>query len=111
MENQGLSLFEKWFKEYHDFDVIKTKNGFMTYKIDGKVCFIIDMFALERGKGESAILADMVTAIARSKGCTSLVGFINLPSPYPEISLVAQIKYGFKIDKVYENKIVLKKEI
>lgn len=85
----------------------------MTYAIQGKYCLIHDMFVSKntRGNRTSAKLADAVTEKAKEAGCTTLVGFVRLPSPYATISMKCQIEYGFKVVKAEQNTITLEKEI
>ena len=110
---QRIPHFEKWFNEYMGVEVIQCEHGFMTYRIQDDVCVIYDMYVdpESRGNKVSAKMADMITVKAIEEGCKSLIGFVNIPSPYPEQSLLCQLKYGFKIKELLPNKIVLEKEI
>lgn len=105
--------YKGWFKEYMSVEVLECEKGFMTYKMDSDNCVIFDMFVLPefRGSKGSAEMADIISKKALSHGCKFLIGFVNFPSPYPEQSLLCQLRYGFKIKEVTENKIILIKEI
>ena len=94
-------------------EVLECEQGFMTYRINGDSCVICDMYVDPKFRGSkiSAEMADMVTIKALEEGCKYLIGFVNFPSPYPEKSLEVQFKYGFKIEQIIQNKIILKKEI
>lgn len=105
--------FESFFKEYHGSEVLFKPYGFMAYQILGEECHIFIAFVYKeyRGLKYSAELAKEIECIGHSKGCNTLVSHITLPSPCPDVSLQCQLNYGFKIDKIIENQIILKKRI
>ena len=85
----------------------------MTYSFINDACIIHDMFVVEeyRGNKGSAKLADEVAQIAKSQGCRRLIGFVHLGLETTDISLMCQLKYGFKVKMAENNKITLEKEI
>jgi hypothetical protein len=106
-------LFSEYYSEYHEAETIIEPYGFMTFQVIGEECHIFTMFVGKeyRGSKYSAEMAKKVEDVAISRGCKVAIGYVTWPSPYPEVSLACQFKYGFKIDKINQNQIILRKEL
>jgi len=106
-------MYKDWFEEYHNCYVFECEFGFSSYNISDNILYIHDVFVKKdyRKSGKMAIIADKIIEIAKKQNCKKVIGFVNYPSKYPEYSLKAQIKYGFKIKSVTDGCITLEMEI
>jgi len=107
------SLFSQYNSEYQNSETIEEVYGFMTFRVVGVECHMFTMFVSKeyRGAKYSAEMAAKVEEVAKERGCKVLVSYVNLPAPYPEVSLACQFKFGFKIAVVNVNQIVLRKDL
>lgn len=113
-------MIKEFFEDYHSLDVLEFPDGFISYKIiedenvcPDKFCFIYDVYIKknQRRKGIGTHFAKIIEKKAIDEKCRYLFSMINLPSKNPEISILAQIKFGFKIKSIENNKIVFQKEL
>lgn len=99
MEKLKSTLYAKYVKERRDGDILETDHSFVTYKIIGNECQIIDLYVDNkfRKKGLCNNIIDELSEIARSKGCDHLSGNIYFLDPGHKITLLSAIKLGFEI--------------
>ena len=102
-----------YFKEREGFETIESEAAILSYKITGENCYIRDVYVLPeyRKSGEGSILTDQLAAMAKEAGCTHLTGTVVPSTNGSTLSMMAMIKYGFKLAKSHEDFIVLTKEI
>lgn len=107
------SLYSLYIKEREGFDILETPKGFATYRIDGSVCYIRDIYVLpeQRKHGMASVLADEIAALARDAGCTCLTGSIDLRTKGADASLKVLLAYGFRVSESHEGYFILRKEI
>lgn len=91
--------YQNYIDELETAQLLDSKYGFVTFKIQNEVCNIIDIYINPeyRKKGFASSLADEVFSIAKEAKCKQVHGQVYLNSNYPEKSLIAPLKYGFKI--------------
>lgn len=108
-----MTLYSRYLKEREDFECIESDLGFATYKCQGHECYLRDIYVIpEQRKSRIAWdMADKVVEIAKSKGCTVLLGSVALNSKSPKASHDVLKAYGFKFLKELPNLIIYSKEI
>jgi GNAT superfamily N-acetyltransferase len=109
----NLSLYGQYVIEREGMEIIESPIGFATYYFVEKECYIKDIFVLKdhRKTGEATHLADEITKIAKSKGCTKLYGTICPTAKGSTESMKVLLAYGFKLDSSVSNFIALVKEL
>jgi GNAT superfamily N-acetyltransferase len=102
-----------YFKEREGFETLEDENAILSYRISGEECYIRDIFVLpeHRLSGAGSRLADMMTNIAKAAGCNHLTGSVVPSTKGSSASLMALLKYGFKVHESANDFIVLIKEI
>lgn len=106
-------LFSEYYKEYHEAETLVEPYGFIVFQVIGTSCHLFTCFVNKdfRGNKYSAELTKKMEDVAIERGCSEVISYVTFPSPYPEVSLACQFKHGFKIDKVNQNQIILRKEL
>lgn len=109
----SLDLYEKYLSERVNKKLLKFKNAFATYVIEGEECYIEDIYVLPeiRQKGVASALANEITKIAKEAGCTYLTGSIDPTTNGATESMKALLAYGFKLAGLHGKLIVLVKHI
>lgn len=97
-----LSLYGQYIKEREDFDIIETISGFITYKIEGKTCYLRDVYVIPslRGKCVASQLTDLVAVQAKENNCTHIYGSVDPKAKGSTDSLRVLLGYGFKLKEV-----------
>lgn len=108
-----MSQFSDYIKETQGRECIEREFGFVTYVITGPECYIEDIYVSPefRIQGIGSRLTDMVREKAKGLGCTHLVGTVNGLFKDPTTSAKALLAYGFKIERIVQNVIIMKMEI
>lgn len=88
-------------------------HGFLTYQILGQECYLKDLYVEpEFRKSHLATeMADVVTAIAISHGCTYLIGTVCPQAKASTESLKVLLAYGMTLHSAANNLIIFKKDI
>lgn len=104
-----MNLYGEYLRENRFTDIIHDEYGFMTYAMQGDDCFIEDAFVLKehRRKGHLYKMADQIKALAIAKEKKFLTATVNLRALDPSASLMAILKYGFKVKSANNNIIFL----
>ena len=107
------TLYAKYLKERQDIDVLENKNGFITYKISGDECFIVDMCIDQeiRALGNARLFINELEKIAKEKSCKYISGNIHLWDKGANNTLIAALNIGFKVVKAEQGILVIVKEI
>lgn len=109
------SHYANYVKEREGFEVLENDKGFFEFKIDGENCYIRAMYIAPefRSAGAAKELAAWVEETARVNGCKYLTGTIipSLNKAQASESMGIQLKYGFKIESVHDDLIILRKEL
>lgn len=109
-----MSLYGEYVKEYAGREILETENGFATYSFfDGGICYIVDIYVVPE-KRNSKIASEMaheIEGIAREKGCSVLLGSVDVNSKNPTQSMKVLLAYGFEFDSLSGSLIYFKKFI
>lgn len=108
-----MSLFAEYINETQGREIIEADFGFATYVINGPQVYIEDIYVRPeyRKQNFATRLADKVKEKAKAQGCTHMLGTVNCTFKDPTTSLKALLGYGFKIENVFQDVIVMKMEI
>jgi inorganic pyrophosphatase/exopolyphosphatase len=108
-----MSHFAEYIKERENKEIIEKDYGFATYQFLGSVCYIVDIFVVpsERKNKRASEMANAITAVAKEKGCTHLIGSVSLEVNQATESISVLIAYGFKVREYKENLLWFVKEI
>lgn len=96
-----MSLYSQYVKEREGGYVLELPHGFASYFIVGPECYIRDIYVepAYRNDGLAARMADEITKIAKSKGCTVLTGSVHPEANRAEDSRKVLQFYGMKYFK------------
>lgn len=107
------SLFGQYIKERTNREIIENHIGFATYVVEKDSIYIEDVFVIPSYR-KSRVASDFVNQIAqiaKDKGIKKLYTSVVPTANGSTISLVACVKYGFKLDSSANNFILFVKEI
>jgi ribosomal protein S18 acetylase RimI-like enzyme len=106
-------MYADYLNELGVRQIIETDVGFITYRVSGNECYIIDIYvAPDKRKVHAASeLADYVSEQAKKSGCTYLLGSVDLASKRKTESLKVLLAYGFKLAKCDEHSLFLTKDL
>lgn len=106
------SLFAKYTKESGK-EIIENEKGFVTYYFIPDGCYIEDVYIEPKYRlsGAMSSFGDQIASIAKEKGVKTIFGSVNLHRNGCSESLLALLKYGFKLDSTVTNGILLRKGI
>jgi GNAT superfamily N-acetyltransferase len=108
------SMYAKYLQEKTNDHIFETEKGYATYRYtDEKTVYIIDLYVLPdfRQLGTASLIADNIVAIARSRGCTTLLGSVVPSAKESTISLKVLLGYGMTLQSSANDFIVFKKGI
>lgn len=109
-----MSLYADYLKERTTDFILETDEGFATYRYlsENKV-YIIDLYVAPpyRKLGHAAHLADRICALAKSKGCTKLIGTVLISANGSNDSVKVLLAYGMTIISGHDGVIIFEKEI
>jgi len=108
-----VSPYEQYMKEREGIDFHKSEHGFVAYKIESSHLFLLDVWVAPTVRRARICysLVDQLILLAKQKGCTTVHCQTDVRTKNPEISLLAIINYGFKINGADRNLITYVKEI
>ncbi len=92
-------MYKQYLAEREQKHVVESEHGFAIYRFTDKWCYICDIYVTQeaRIKHEASRLADSVAEIALNAGYKRLLGSVDTRDAGASISLIAQLKYGFKV--------------
>lgn len=108
-----MSLYSDYFK-CEGYETLEIPDiGFATYKIVAPECYIRDLYVAPeyRLKGAAVKLGDIVTSIAKEKGCNTLIGSVKPSYKDSNVSLRMLQSYGMVLGKAEQDTILLYKRI
>lgn len=108
-----MRMFFEYQSELWGRDGFENETGFVTFKITGSECYIVDIFILPQFRRTKAAstLADKVAEIAKSKGCKFLTGTVSLAQKNPTLSTKALLGYGFELMQSNGDFLIFKKDL
>lgn len=108
----SLDIFEKYIEEKGGAKIIRTEDGFITYKLNKDHCFLADMYVTKenRGTSQGSMLLRMLEQEALKVGLRKILASIDISLPMGnETTLLALLK-GFKIIDTSHKVLILEKE-
>jgi GNAT superfamily N-acetyltransferase len=108
------SLYAKYLIERTHDHIIETDQGFATYRyLNRDQVYIIDIYVLPefRKMGTASKFADKICEIAKTAGCTELIGSVITTCKGALDSIAVLQAYGMKIDTANNNTIIFRKGI
>jgi len=109
-----MSLYASYLKERTSDNIVELPEGFATYRLlNTNQCYIIDIYVLPeyRKSGIASHLADTIVAMAKTQGCTELLGTVVPSTNSSTTSLKVLLAYGMSLHSADSNLIVCKKDI
>lgn len=109
-----MNLYAQYLKEHHGDDIVVSEHGFATYRYLGAdTVYIVDIFILPefRKTGEAAAIADQIIEIAKTKGCTKLLGTVVPAAKNSTDSVNVLLRYGMSLSHIDGGLVVFRKEI
>ncbi len=109
-----MSLYADYLKERTTDEIIEVDEGFCTFRyLDACTVYIVDIYVKPEARkyGHASKLADVVTEIAKKRGCTSMVGTVQPSAKGSTISLQVLLGYGMSLVSSTADGIVMRKEI
>jgi GNAT superfamily N-acetyltransferase len=108
-----VKLYKEYLKEREGTELVEGDFGFATYKIDGKVCYIKDLYIVpeKRKLGLASKIADDICALAKQNGCDRLLGSVSLEDPNADANSRVLTAYGMKMFKTVDSMVYFTKEI
>lgn len=91
-----------WAKYLHERDgrmAIEKKDCFAIYNFMDKYCYIQEIWVAKHARGTAALpdMMDEITAIALSKGFTTLLGSVDLRDAKASQNMAIHLHYGFQV--------------
>lgn len=109
-----MSLFSEYLQERTNTQIIETPQGFATYKfMDDNTVYLEDLYVKPefRRSHVASQLADQVCEIARSKGCTHLIGSVVPSAKNSTASMKILLAYGMEVDRSVNDFVVFRKSL
>lgn len=107
------ALYARYVEERRGLSSIWKPYGFLTYKVAGNECFIVDMFIekSERKSGKGRELISELSAIARVNGCEVITANIHLADPNANKTLAASLATGFVVSAADADVLLISKKV
>lgn len=108
-----MSLYSDYLNEIGNKEIVEHDYGFATYLISGAECYVDDIYVRpeDRKTKKGLELANELTTIAKGRGCTYLLGTVNMRIKDPTSSVKNLLSYGFKLVKSSETMLMFTKEL
>ena len=108
-----MSLHARYLKERAGIDCLETERGYMSYRMNGKECFIHDTFVLPeyRRAGEAAAMLEQVIAIAREQGATMITCTVCPDANGSTEAAMTILSLGFRLSGSAPGLVAFLKEI
>jgi ribosomal protein S18 acetylase RimI-like enzyme len=109
-----MSLYADYLKERTHDQIIETDKGFATYRfIDPSTVYIVDIYVSPdfRHSREASHMADAICEIAKSKGCTKVIGSVVPSTRGSTTSLKVLLGYGMTLQSSTNDFIVFERSI
>lgn len=105
------TLYAKYIKEREGTDVLESEFGFITYRITGAECFIVDMHVDQaaRKTGQGRALLEQLSEIA--KECHFLTANIWLKKKGSQVSLRGALACGFEVRNANADVLLIAKNL
>lgn len=103
------TLYGKYLEERGGGKLIEDDMGFVTYRIEGKECFLMEIFADPHNRkiGIARDLVNRLSEAARAAGCTIITANIYLNDPCANNTLISALLIGFKLVSANGNTLLI----
>jgi ribosomal protein S18 acetylase RimI-like enzyme len=108
------SLYAQYIAEREDKEIIESEKGFATFKIfNNGECYLQDLYVIpeQRKSGLATEMTDSIVAIAKERGCKTLLGSVCTDDKYATRNMKVFLAYGMQIYKIVGNMIFLNKNL
>lgn len=109
------SLYAKYLLERTNDCIWETEAGFATYRYlpERNAVYIIDIFVLpsSRKTGHAALIADQIALVAKSRGCTEMLGSVQPSAKGSDASIRVLQAYGMTLLSAGPDAILFRKDI
>lgn len=94
-----MEMYKAYLEEREKKKFVEVEHGFATYQFIDKWCYICDIYVVpeHRQTKVASRLADKVAEIAIENGYDWLMGSVDVRAPGSSVSLLSQLRYGFKL--------------
>lgn len=107
------TLYARYHEERSGAKILECEDGFLVYRITGEECFIVDMYIAPE-KRKSLLfkkMMDELEILAKSSGGTLITANIFIDDPGASNTLIAVLKYGFRVTGTGNGVLLVAKEI
>jgi len=106
-------MYTDYFKETSNAETIENENGFMVYQIFEDECFIKEYYVIPEKRKSSVHIKffDELAKIAKERGCKYFACSVSTKIKDPETPLIFNLKNGFKIHSIENQRILLTREL
>lgn len=108
------SLYGQYLDERENKEILENEYGFVTYKfLNSNECYIQDIYIIPemRKQGLSFKMRDEVIAIAKAKGCSTLIGSVSIGANDATRNLKILLNDDWQIHAINGNMIFVNKRI
>lgn len=108
------SMYANYIRERTNDEIIETSKGFATYRyINENQVYLIDIYVKSefRKQNIATKLADIVAYKAKKRGCTEMIGSIQVSAKNSDSSIKVLLAYGMKPYSTVQDGILFKKEL
>lgn len=108
------SLYAQYVLEREDKFTIETEECFAIYKVNGKDCYIQDVFVTKeaRGKNLGKMLVDTIEQMAKEHhDCNRLLGSVDIQDKNATANMSIWLKQGWQLLTISGSLVYLKKDI
>jgi GNAT superfamily N-acetyltransferase len=109
-----MSMYSEYIKEHRGDEIIETEQGFASYRyLNKNQVYIVDLYVLPQFRNENVAssMADKIASIAKSKGCTKMLGTVVPSANNSADSMKILLAYGMKPSNIEGNMVVFSKDI
>lgn len=89
----------EFIKEHRGDETIETETGYAEFRfLNENQVYIVDIYVKPqfRQKGTAGVIADQVVALAKQRGCTELIGSVDLSANNTGDSMRTLLGYGME---------------
>jgi hypothetical protein len=107
------SLYADYIKAREGFETLENSHGFAIYKIMDQNIYLKDIYILpeKRNSGHATDLADAISEIGITQGCTKLLGSVCAFDQNATTNMKVLLAYGFKFLNSTQDMIYFSKEL
>jgi GNAT superfamily N-acetyltransferase len=112
---ESMSLYAKYLAERTNDRILERNHSFATYRFipEQKAVYIIDIYVEPdfRKAGNAAAMADEIAKIAKTEGCTKMLGSVVPSAKNSTASAKVLLAYGMSLQSSTNDFVLFEKEI